>query len=218
MKLTNSRILYIGALFISLLLLFTLAEFVSYSRLVQGSESIDLINEPEPAVKIETLGNSLAAHAKFISCFSIDGNNCSEKEALKNVVIATSKKESYQLATWFFSAPIVIKAIYLLLSILFSVPLYFLIKSKVLGQKYLLENKDFYTIDSCLSTIPMLGILGTFYSIAVALYGTDASSAGNQIISNFFNAILTSIIGISFYVISSFMRRFLYPKLEQAIA
>jgi hypothetical protein len=218
MKLTNSSILYIGALFTSLLLLFTLAEFVSYSRLIQASESIDLIKETEPPVKIETQRDPFARHAKLISCFSIDGNKCSKNEVLENVVITTSKKENHQFATWFFSAPIVIKAIYLLLAILFSLPLFFIMKSKILGKNYLLNNKDFYTIDSCLSTIPMLGILGTFYSIAVALYGTNASSAGNQIISNFFNAILTSIIGISFYVISSFLRRFLYPKLEQAIA
>ena len=59
----------------------------------------------------------------------------------------------------------------------------------------------------------MFGLLGTFLSIALLLNKENGNIA-DVLIKNFYDAVMTTIIGIIFYIINFYLKIYIYPSIK----
>jgi len=77
-----------------------------------------------------------------------------------------------------------------------------------------LTEIDFHNAEWNINTSPMFGLLGTFFSIAILLAHSDSRDISALLINNFFDAVMTTIIGIIFYIINFKLKTVIYPSIK----
>ena len=78
-------------------------------------------------------------------------------------------------------------------------------------QKKQLTEIDFHNAEWNINTAPMFGLLGTFFSIAILLSNSGNTDISTVLLGNFFDAVMTTIIGIIFYIINFKLKITIYP-------
>jgi len=126
-----------------------------------------------------------------------------EKKESNSLKKEDIQKNKYIFFEKFKDSGIVIIIIYMLLvySLFQQFYIFFLAQDK---KK--LPEIYFYKSEWSINVAPMLGLLGTFFSIAILLNTNNAENLSEILIHNFFNATMTTIIGIVFYIISLYLK------------
>jgi hypothetical protein len=116
----------------------------------------------------------------------------------------------YQFFNQLVHTRFIIKLIFLflILSLALQIYIYLLLKNN-----FMLKDREFHISEFAINSSPMLGLLGTFFSISLLL-GQDSNNISGVLIDGFFDAVMTTILGISFYLISFYLKIFIYPKIE----
>jgi len=136
-------------------------------------------------------------------------SDCKENNIIdKNIESRTYT--NYQLFNQLNQSRIVIKVIFLFLILSLSIQIYIYFLS--LFNTYL-DEKYFHFSELSINASPMLGLLGTFISISILL-GKESDTLNNTLINGFFDAVITTIIGITFYLISLYLKAYIYPKIK----
>jgi len=202
----NARLIY--SLLISIFIFLVIFEgicYISYSKNIINQTENKIVNtKPEPELETDDILN-YKKHHDFISRMKYG-----EKKSTPNTTIIV-QEESYPLFQKIKDSDIIINIIYILLvfCLLQQINLFFLsIKEKNLPKIYI-DQSTWST-----NTAPMLGILGTFYSIAILLNTNSGISLSEALIQNFFDATMTTIIGIIFYIINSYLDIYIYSSIS----
>jgi len=114
----------------------------------------------------------------------------------------------YKLFNDLLKSNIIIIFIYLFLIYTLTQQLYLYWLAK---QKKQLTEIDFHNAEWNINTAPMFGLLGTFFSIAMLLSNSDNIDISTVLLGNFFDAVMTTIIGIIFYIINFKLKITIYP-------
>ncbi|HFU76365.1 MAG TPA: hypothetical protein ENK66_08985 [Arcobacter sp.] len=106
----------------------------------------------------------------------------------------------------------------LLILIIYGLLVYTLAKQTCLYllSKYesALTEIDFHRAEWNINTAPMFGLLGTFFSIAILLNNAGGEDISVKLLENFFDAVMTTIIGIIFYIINFKLKISIYPLVK----
>ncbi len=95
---------------------------------------------------------------------------------------------------------LIIKIIYFFLILSLSQQVYLFLRSKF---NCFLDIFDFHRSEWAINVSPMFGLLGTFFSMAMLLNANN-ENIDTALVKNFFDAVMTTIIGIIFYIINFF--------------
>lgn len=161
--------------------------------------------------------NTLEQHRNYIECMEknnnllIDCDNLETSSKKSHLVIETLAIKGYIPFKDLNKSNIVIKIIYLflILSLAQQVYLFFCIKVK-----FILDIYDFHKSEWSINVAPMFGLLGTFFSMAMLL-NENTENIDTVLIKNFFDAVMTTIIGIIFYIINFYLKISIYPKISE---
>lgn len=77
-----------------------------------------------------------------------------------------------------------------------------------------LREIDFHRAEWNINTAPMFGLLGTFLSIAILLNNAGGEDISVKLLDHFFDAVMTTIIGIIFYIINFKLKISIYPLVK----
>lgn len=203
---------YIKSFFFSLLLFIGIFEGISYIKF--QPKEIQIVNqsiEPQNTFKME---DPLLIEKKIIECLKQYKTNteCSELSQ-KNKLDEKSQGDMKYFEEYIFFSDLLkshffIKIIYFLLVATLAIQINLYLLS---GNENYLNEKQFHLSELSINSSPMLGLLGTFFSISILL-GEERSNLSERLVSGFFDAVMTTIIGIIFYLISFYLKVYIYPK------
>lgn len=161
---------------------------------IEIKDSLDIERQVIECLKNYTLNDD---------CNTLKKNNIVTNE---NILVL----EEYTFFSDLESSHIFIKIIYIFLIFSLALQFYLYFISK---EGYLLKEREFHLSELAINASPMLGLLGTFFSIAILLEKNDAGLS-LTLISGFFDAIMSTIIGIIFYLINFYLKVIIYPKID----
>jgi len=206
---------------LSVAIFISIYESISYLKYQNGNK-VEVLDTKEISSSIPVQQNSknpLDKHKAYIECMEkgdIMTVNCDNATPITEP-IATSKVEreiknnDYQPFKDLLKSNIVIKLIYLFLTLTLVQQTYLFLLSKF---DYFLDVFDFHKSEWAINVAPMFGLLGTFFSMAILLNGNN-ENIDTALIKNFFDAVMTTMIGIIFYIINFYLKVSIYPKITE---
>jgi len=143
----------------------------------------------------------------FLNC-SMETNKSSH-ECYQDIVaefnkpaLVEAEKTKYDIESGF-----VIKLIYtIIVCSLFSQLMLFFLQSS--------SKKAFYISEFNLNAPATLGILGTIFSFAIVASLSKDGNIQSLFLANFFNAVITTALGVTVYIINLFLNIYIAPKIN----
>lgn len=229
MKKTISHSLLYRGVFVCISILISIAIFlcafetISFLRFKQSFPAnvvSGTISEPNSVEKNNTgkeLNYDLTQYHDFIECMKGDINSdahCDDIQEVANSPVLSDAAVNNAFYSYNFFADlkdcnVLIKLVYLCLLFTLTQQVYILLCRLAGGE---LSDRIYYRSEWSINCAPMLGLLGTFFSLAVMLTGNESSNVGNKLLENFFDAVMTSMVGIIFYVICFYLKIYIYSE------
>ncbi len=205
------------SLFLFLIIFSTISYFRSHQEnLVETKDVMEV--EKRQGSSLPQLDFNLIKYQNFLDCMDsveIDSPaHCKEKKNISPVPPKeyTLKKTSFKaaiLANLLKSNPL-IKLVYIGLIFSLAIPIYVALITRFCNIE--LTDQHHYMVEYGLNSAPMFGILGTFLSLATLFNGSEQFGISDKLLGSFFDAVMTSIIGIIFYIICLFTKILIHPK------
>ena len=213
-------ILLLFSTILSIVIFIFIYESISYIKYQNSNIStIDKIskqNDLEKPLKHIENKDRLSIHRAYIECMEnsimedcTHLNNSNTIKPISKSIKAKVKtnKMGYELFKDLKHSNIIIKFIYLLQILTLVQQIYLFLLSRF---KHVLDSFDFHKSEWAINVAPMFGLLGTFFSIAILL-NSNNENIDTTLIKNFFDAVMTTMIGIIFYIINFYLKIFIYP-------
>ena len=144
---------------------------------------------------------------EYKKCISI--KEIPKKETKKNNIQSQSKNSEFKdIWSIIAASNLLIYSIYALLFLSITMQFYLLFLSR---EKLKLGKIHFNISEWNINTPPILGIIGTIASFAVLVGSNNISQS---FFNSFFDAVLTTILGGSFYVINMFLKIYICEAVE----
>lgn len=220
-------LLLILSFLISVIIFLFVYESISYIKYQNNNEvksSIDIqkdVHKEEPFVSVESQ-NKLDKHYAYIKCMEKEDImlvNCDNIQAVTkkdiskpNKVIEEDKNLNYVAFKDLNKSNFVIKIIYFFLILSLCQQVYLFLRSQL---NCFLDIFDFHRSEWAINVAPMFGLLGTFFSMAMLL-NVNNENIDTALIENFFDAVMTTIIGIIFYIINFYLKISIYPRIVES--
>ena len=216
----KNKFIYFVSFIVSVLIFVIFYETISYVKYSTNSKTIEIEKQIEQkkqeVPKQQKKEVDFDEHMAFAECLEQDIlADCSNLNIKKTKVLGvniTKEKESitptYKLFNDLLKSNIIIIFIYLFLIYTLTQQLYLYWLAK---QKKQLTEIDFHNAEWNINTAPMFGLLGTFFSIAILLSNSGNTDISTVLLGNFFDAVMTTIIGIIFYIINFKLKITIYP-------
>lgn len=195
----------------SLILVITVVEFVSFSKSVGSLSSIKHSGiEIATQESRESPQTDMSTHAAYIACMQENlMSDCNQPiDTIGKLDIAPST--DHEMLSAFTDSNLAILVIYLLLTLTLTNIIYIHRIPKAVS----LSEGHYYAIEFSTNAGPALGLMGTFYSIASILNGNNASVVANTLLNSFFDAILTTFVGLVVYLIGNYLKAVIYPRIN----
>lgn len=211
MKINKKKIFAgLGSLLLSIFIFIFMFELISYIKYTESSK-IDTVftNLSSKDNKTIPLSNNINEHFDYIKCKEKDiMAECSEVEK------HSEKKEDLSINQyiWFkdlSNSLLIIKVIYIFLIYSLAQQIYIFCLTL---SGYKLDISYFHKSEWSINVAPMFGLLGTFFAIAISL--NNNGNLDEVLTENFFDAVMTTIIGIVFYTINFYLKIYIYPKID----
>ena len=197
------------SLLISITIFIVIFEGLCYVGFIENKKEVKIEKVKKiETTKVENDPLDLGVHYDFIYKMK-HGKNRIENNITKNIVIP--KNQEYIFFERLLNSGIVIIIIYLLLIFSLFQQLYIFFLAK---KNFNLSEIYFYKSEWSINVAPMLGLLGTFFSISILLNNNNGENLSKILIQNFFNATMTTIIGIVFYIISLYLKIYIVSSIE----
>jgi hypothetical protein len=215
---------YIKSFLSALVIFLTIYEFISYIKYSTNNKDILIINKINEVKKSIPKSNkqkevNFEEHFAFSKCLEKDiladcGNIKLKPTKVLGVSIRKEKIEEEQGYKIFYdlkNSNVIILIIYLFLiyTLARQIYLFYLVKQ---GNR--LNEIDFHNAEWNINTAPMFGLLGTFFSIAILLSNSGNKDISTLLLGNFFDAVMTTIMGIIFYIINFKLKIDIYPLVK----
>ena len=215
-------ILLFFATIISVAIFIFIYESISYVKYQNGNnvETIDnkSMEQKEIPLTQQNSQNTLDTHLAYIECMEggdIMIANCDDIPTLQPIIEVEVKTEieenGYKLFSDLLKSNVVIKLIYIFLILTLVQQIYLFLLSKF---DCFLDIFDFHKSEWAINVAPMFGLLGTFFSMAILL-NADNENIDTALVKNFFDAVMTTMIGIIFYIINFYLKVFIYPRITE---
>ncbi len=214
-------ILLFFATIISVAIFIFIYESISYIKYQNGNiiENIDnkSMEKKEMPLGQENSQNTLDTHLAYIKCMEkgdILVANCGNITSPLEPIVESKikiKENRYELFRDLLKSNMVIKLIYIFLILTLVQQIYLFLLSKF---DYFLDIFDFHKSEWAINVAPMFGLLGTFFSMAILLNGNN-ENIDTALIKNFFDAVMTTMIGIIFYIINFYLKVSIYPRITE---
>ena len=223
-KQISKYLLLFFATVISVAIFIIIYESISYLKYQNSSETkvTNKVNIESRKISINNRANKdkLSKHRAYIECMETvgimadcDNINSAVKpiSTLTKVKTKVEKNIGYELFKDLRNSNIAIQLIYLFLILTLVQQIYLFLLSKF---KYFLNIFDFHKSEWAINVAPMFGLLGTFFSMAILLNANN-ENIDTALIKNFFDAVMTTIIGIIFYIINFYLKVSIYPRIVE---
>ena len=205
------------SIIVSFFIFISIYELISYIKYVgkidKKSISNKVIEKTEPYLDKRYI--NLNEHNLFVDCLKKDIlGDCSNIKLNDKIEINSTNKEksiNYRVFYDLSKSNIVILLIYILLIYTLARQIYLFLLTK---NKIELNEVDFHNAEWNINTAPMFGLLGTFFSIAILLNTPNIENISEILLTNFFDAVMTTIIGIIFYIINFQLKIYIYPAIK----
>ena len=214
-------ILLFFATIISVVIFIFIYESISYVKYQNGNNIENRDNQSmkrkEMSVTKKKSQNTLDAHFAYVEC--MEGGdilvvNCDNITPTVEPIVESKieiKENGYELFSDLLKSNMVIKIIYIFLILTLVQQIYLLLLSKF---DCFLDIFDFHKSEWAINVAPMFGLLGTFFSMAILL-NANSENIDTALVKNFFDAVMTTMIGIIFYIINFYLKVFIYPKITE---
>ena len=219
-------LLLILSFLISIVTFIFIYESISYVKYQKNNEvklTTDIKkddNKQSTSVSLESQ-NKLDKHHAYIECMEKEDImlvNCENIQLVrkKNIpqleVLQEDNSLRYEAFRDLNKSNLIIKLIYLFLILSLCQQVYLYLRSKF---NCLLDIFDFHRSEWAINVAPMFGLLGTFFSMAMLLNANN-ENIDTALIKNFFDAVMTTIIGIIFYIINFYLKISIYPQIVES--
>jgi hypothetical protein len=219
----RNKFIYFISFIVSILIFVVFYETISYVKYTNNNKSVEIKKQIENKIievaKKQKKEVDFDEHIAFAECLEQDiladcGNLNIKKTKVLGINITKEKefvKPIYKLFNDLLKSNIIIILIYLFLIYTLTQQLYLYWLAK---QKKQLTEMDFHNAEWNINTAPMFGLLGTFFSIAILLSNSGNTDISTVLLGNFFDAVMTTIIGIIFYIINFKLKITIYPLVK----
>jgi len=222
-KQISKYILLFFATILSVTIFIIIYESISYVKYQNGNKVIGVDKANTNSIKAPISNNRnnkdrLSKHRAYIECMEMrdimancDNLNSIKKPFSKQMNIDNKVKESitYEPFKDLTNSNIAIKIIYLFLILTLMQQIYLFLLSKF---DHFLSIFDFHKSEWAINVAPMFGLLGTFFSMAILL-NANSENIDTALIKNFFSAVMTTMLGIIFYIINFYLKISIYPRI-----
>jgi len=225
----QKNVLYLTSWLVSIIIFILIYESISYVKYqqyiyIQSSDinyslersnkiditvetDIDMFNSDEDERFIKCEEEAIAKHNLFIDCSKQIEKIVDKDIYRKNL---DEKNDKYLFLKDFKKSNPIIFIIYIFLIFTLVQQFYLFLLQQTKNKLY---EKEFHIAEWNINTAPMFGLLGTFLSIALLL-NAGSDNISTVLIENFFDAVMTTIIGIIFYIINFYLKTYIYPSIK----
>jgi len=224
----NKSLIHFISFLVSLIIFIIVYESISYIKYNSNNETevvVPIISETSKEVKKSTSTESkkevdFELHKLYVECMEKDiMADCDNIKVPKKTILPVKVSLVIQEDITIKYVPFFdLMKSNLLIMIIYLLLIYTLAKQICLYMLAKNENKltemDFHKAEWNINTAPMFGLLGTFFSIAILLNNSGGEDISVKLLGNFFDAVMTTIIGIIFYVINFKLKISIYPLVQ----
>jgi len=214
-------ILLFFATILSVAIFIFIYESISYVKYQNGNNIENRDNKSmekkEMPMTQQNNQNTLDTHLAYIECMEggdILVANCDNITPTVEPIVESKieiKENGYELFSDLLKSNMVIKLIYIFLILTLVQQIYLFLLSKF---DCFLDIFDFHKSEWAINVAPMFGLLGTFFSMAILLNANN-ENIDTALVKNFFDAVMTTMIGIIFYIINFYLKISIYPKISE---
>lgn len=211
----NNKILSYLIPFILFVVLFETLSFVRYFDYNISDIKIfpqqELSNKSEPISSFDTI---MERQKAFLECRNKDiFDMCEEVEQAPIIKDETpqEEKKGYTAFRDLLNSHLLMFPIYLVL--IYTISNQLTLYTKALGG-FKLSQKDYHDSKWNINSAPMFGLLGTFISLIMLIDKASSNEFSTILITKFYDILMTTIIGIIFYVINLRMHSHIEPAVK----